>query len=293
MAEYAPDALRWLGRELPAKLGGQLSGIVGDRAHTYGYHRGRNYVSAGDYSRQLPEDRAGDGEAASAIDWSLNTSQMKLYTQRLVDATSRRDPRVRYLREFYGTTNGSSVTGRIHDGENAGWRSGSSDSSHLWHIHMSFFRKYSNSMEAVQAVFDVLAGRASTPAPEPTPSGEDEMTNNELPRGFAFGLGGPMDPSKVLTVGLPGKADVYFTTDFAGDPGVKLRVAIHDGAGWAIHHIDVPSGRGKVPVRGVGKSARVEAKNVTGSLISVGREKRSDTDGASQMPVTIMVEKMN
>lgn len=37
--------------EIWVKLGGRKSGIVGDRNHTYGFHRGAAYVPASDYSR--------------------------------------------------------------------------------------------------------------------------------------------------------------------------------------------------------------------------------------------------
>lgn len=158
MAEHAPEGLKYFAREM-VKLGGVLSGIVGDSAHTWGYHRGRNYVSSGDYSVQLPEDRLGNGEAASAVDWSLSTSLMKTMSTRLAQACDRGDPRVKCLREWYGTTNGTSVTGRTHSGSSdTSWSFASSDSSHLWHIHFSFLRQHNNTISVMNDILSVLRG---------------------------------------------------------------------------------------------------------------------------------------
>lgn len=163
MAESAPEALRWLGGRVSPDLGGALSGIVGDRAHTRGYHRGRNFVPSTDYSRQLTEDKKGDGDYACAIDMSFSASKMKLYTGRLKAATERNDPRMKYVREFYGTLNGSDVYGLIHEGSaDNTWRRSTSDSSHLWHVHISILRQYSNNKAVMQGILDILMGKGIT-----------------------------------------------------------------------------------------------------------------------------------
>lgn len=170
MAEYAPDALVWLGSRVTPDLGGVLSGIVGDQAHTYGYHRGAAYVNWGDYSTTLPEDRQyPSAHMASAIDMSFNDSKMRLYTGRLKVAADKNDPRLKYVREFYGTLNSSSVYGRTHNGStDASWEFASSDSSHLWHIHLSILRKYCNNIVAIKGLLEVLQGKAlSSPIPTP------------------------------------------------------------------------------------------------------------------------------
>lgn len=160
MAEYAPAAIRKLFTELDKRIPNvTLSGIVGDRAHTYGYHRARNVLPSSDYSRVLSYDKEGDGWAASAIDLSMSASNMKLLTGRLIkSAEDPDDPRMEPVREFFGTTNGSSVNGRRHDSPTGAWSFASSDSSHLWHIHISFFRKYANNEAALLGVMAVLAG---------------------------------------------------------------------------------------------------------------------------------------
>lgn len=160
MTEFAPDALKWLGSRVAPDLGGVLSGIVGDKAHTRGYHRGRNYVLSTDYSRQLDEDKKGDGEAACGIDMSFTEAKMKLYTGRLKAAADRNDPRLKYVREFYGTLNGTTVYGRTHKGSgDSTWESSTSDSSHLWHAHLSILRQYANIRAVMQGILDVLMGK--------------------------------------------------------------------------------------------------------------------------------------
>ena len=135
----------------------QLSGIVGDSAHTYGYHRGRNYISSSDYSCQQADDKAGPGEAASALDVTMNDADMKTVSKRLNDAVNKGDSRLHCLREWYGTTNGYDVTGRdVRTGNYI-----TSDDSHLWHVHLSFYRKWADDpteAKKVAAVFNGTSG---------------------------------------------------------------------------------------------------------------------------------------
>lgn len=171
MAETAPDALRWLGGRIAPDLGGVLSGIIGDSDHKTGYHRGRAYVPSTDYSVWLTEDKLGSKYYACAIDMSFSTAKMKLYTGRLKAAAERNDPRVRFIREFYGTINGTDVFGRTHKGSaDATWEWATSDKSHLWHLHISILREYSDNMAVMQGILDVLMGK-----PLVVPVSEDEM----------------------------------------------------------------------------------------------------------------------
>lgn len=164
MAEYAPQTLRDLFDRI--KLGSkQLSGIVGNKEHTYGYHRGRNYVGPADYSAVLRADKSGDGEAACALDVKLSAADMQLATNRLMVACRQGDSRVAVLREFFGTLDGQRVTGwDRHDPAAPDDTFTTSDDSHLWHIHLSIYRgQVANA--AVLQLADVINGvpRASTP----------------------------------------------------------------------------------------------------------------------------------
>lgn len=172
MTEYGPSAIRAVFDAAAGHLeSARLSGIVGDAAHTYGYHRGRNFVADGDYSAKLALDLAGDGEAASALDITLSDAEMQLVTLRLLAAAKAGDPRLAAVREFSGTTDGKVThsydlsTGREAFGE---W-----DASHLWHVHLSFYRKYVNDEASLRLVAEVLAGIAAAVAEIPVIPLED------------------------------------------------------------------------------------------------------------------------
>lgn len=95
-----------------------------------------------------------------ALDISLSGSDMKRLTGYLADAAAADDPRLAPVREFYGTLNGTSVYGRAHTGPDTDWRSSSADSSHLWHIHLSFFTPYVDDWDALAGVVSVLVGES-------------------------------------------------------------------------------------------------------------------------------------
>ncbi|MGH8880059.1 MAG: hypothetical protein ACRD0P_22360 [Stackebrandtia sp.] len=157
MAEHAPDGLLWLSREIIKVVpSAEMSGIVGDPSHTYGYHRCRNVLPASDYSVKLAADRAGDGDAAAALDIKYNAAWMKTITSRLLkSAKDKNDPRLNCIREFYGTLDGRRVTGwDCYYGEPA-----TSDDSHLWHVHLSVLRKYTNNKTELSKVLDVITGK--------------------------------------------------------------------------------------------------------------------------------------
>lgn len=208
MGEYAPAALKWLAARIVAEIpSAVLSGIVGDARHVYGYHRARSKLPSSDYSVQLAADKAGDADAASAIDISLDAARMKLVTGRLLaSAKDVNDPRLNYCREFYGTVNGTSV---------AGWdtyfgRSATSDKSHLWHVHISFLRKYATDQTAMAAVLSVILGEPYSPG--------DDMTPDEL----------------MAADVLPNRA---WRGDFATNPKVRYEFGI--GAMWdGIHRLE-------------------------------------------------------
>jgi len=187
MAEYAPAALRGLYDLIKAGLpSAEMSGIVGDTAHTYGYHRCRNVVPGGDYSRQHNLDQQGDGWAAAALDVKLPPDQMRAVTARLISAAKARDSRLRAVREFCGTTDGVRTHG--FDLSNGRESVGEWDDSHLWHVHLSFYRAHVNDAAALNPIAAVMVGGPGTqpsPAPKPTPA---NPAGWPLPPGHYFGL---------------------------------------------------------------------------------------------------------
>jgi len=166
MAEYAPEAILRLFDAVRAAIPAAVNaGVIGDASHDYGYHRGRDYVGADDYSAQYPQDLAGDGQAACGLDlsWTAEGPQFDVSARLLAAAA---DPRMYPVREFYGSTDGLDVCGWDYTG---GYPV-SSDDSHLWHVHLSIHREHANDWAALAPIADVIAGAGSAPAPSPPSS---------------------------------------------------------------------------------------------------------------------------
>lgn len=148
---YNPSTLVALGRYWVAQ-GGVNLGVVGNAAHTKGYHLGKDRIYDGpdgpgvgdaDYSVQLPRDKAGLSNAASAIDLGKLNGTLKelrkfsnwLVSECLSDPAIRRD-----IREIIYSPDGDKVQrysgpdNKIYTGP------GNGDASHLTHTHISFYR---------------------------------------------------------------------------------------------------------------------------------------------------------
>lgn len=136
----------------------RLGGIY---AHKPGYHSSREENQAnwpGNYSIQLSLDQRGPDDKAAAIDYTMSDSEMRRRTGYLAEAAERDDPRLAALREFYGTLNSRTVYGRIKDSRTGSWQASSADSSHLWHLHLSFFRAYVDTVAELIPLLSVLGG---------------------------------------------------------------------------------------------------------------------------------------
>jgi hypothetical protein len=158
---FAPSSLTELGRYWIAH-GGAMLGIVGDAAHTTGYHLGKDRIYDGtgpglgddDYSVRLTRDSKGLTNAASAIDLGkLDGTYQRLYdfSRWLVTQCQNSAPGTIDIREIIYSPDGSKVQrysgvdGKIHTGE------GNGDASHRSHTHISYFRDSQN--RAKVAVF--------------------------------------------------------------------------------------------------------------------------------------------
>lgn len=143
----------------------RLGGIYADKA---GYHNYRANLPSSDYSvEEVANDRKGSAQYAAGIDITLNEKDMILYTNRLDAAYRARDPRLfidgePISREFIGTKNGTVVycymlTGGIPQGVGADsgvdW---GRDKTHLWHIHISIIRKFTDSWRALSGILSIL-----------------------------------------------------------------------------------------------------------------------------------------
>lgn len=139
----------------------RLGGIYANKP---GYHNTRlgNYPT--NYSVKLPDDKLGPSDKAAAIDLTFPDAQqgdyktIRKYSYRLLKSgKDLNDERGNYLREFYGQADADTGV--------EGWDfqylvNVSSDSSHLWHIHLSFIRRYVGIWKAMRAVLSILKGES-------------------------------------------------------------------------------------------------------------------------------------
>lgn len=161
-----PPALEWFWAEFhKLEPSSRLGGIY---ANKKGYHNTRRQNQEkwpGNYSySQFAVDRDGSADFAAAIDLTFPDAQagrygtIEKYSNRLLAAGKagrNADPRTVYIREFFGQCD----TDRSVEGwDYAKARTSTSDSSHLWHIHISVHRKYANDLEAMKAILSILKG---------------------------------------------------------------------------------------------------------------------------------------
>ena len=158
---YITDAMWWLWTQLQAlEPSSQLGGIY---ANKNGYHNTRNNNDPWDYSVcDDPPDQGGPGDKAAAIDWTFPNAQsgnyatIAKYTKRLLaSAQDPDDPRLNGWREFYGNADDDTYV--------EGWDiryncAATSDSSHLWHLHISENRDQTTSQKNKEALLSVLKG---------------------------------------------------------------------------------------------------------------------------------------
>jgi hypothetical protein len=142
--------------------GGVNSGIVGDAPHAAtgtSYHLGKSQLRRDAYSIQLPRDRSGLSEAASAIDLGQLDGSLRglqQFSSWLVDtlrATDRARVPWRDVREVIYSPDGvyvkrwNAVDNKVYtslrknaDGSVTTITPGQGDATHLWHTHISFYR---------------------------------------------------------------------------------------------------------------------------------------------------------
>lgn len=159
-SDYITDAVWWLWTWCEANIAGaRLAGIYANKS---GYHNTVNSNKKsypGNYSIRLSADLTEPANVARGFDLTLGPDEMIRLTGYLQRAALHPDDdRLNAMREFYGTLDGWSVYGLINSGPGTAWAFGSSDSSHLWHIHFSFFTSTVDVLAAMQAIASVLAG---------------------------------------------------------------------------------------------------------------------------------------
>ncbi|HEY6012387.1 MAG TPA: hypothetical protein VIU37_00210, partial [Candidatus Limnocylindrales bacterium] len=159
---YAPTSIANLAAYWKAQ-GGVNLGIVGNTAHTVGYHLGKDRIYDGsgpglgdrDYSVQLARDKAGLTNAAAAIDLGKldgSITKLRKFSEWLV--AQGRAGKLRDVKEIiYSTSDGvyvkrwSGPDNKVYtslrknpDGSITTITAGNGDASHFTHTHISFYR---------------------------------------------------------------------------------------------------------------------------------------------------------
>lgn len=164
--EYTPASLLELRRRLATFFRVPLSniGTKGNTAHRRGYHRSYRWIRSSAFSTnrtysvtETPGNRSpGDVNWICAMDVTVPTTP-------LIEMCARLDKAVRAgtlekITEWYGNDDGDN---RVDGYDNIRNVVASSDSSHLWHLHMSFDRGAAN--EDHNDLYEVLTGVDMTP----------------------------------------------------------------------------------------------------------------------------------
>lgn len=150
---YAPKTISALASYWVAQ-GGVNLGIVGNTAHTKGYHLGKDRIYDGsgpgigdaDYSVKLARDRAGLTNAASALDLGRldgKLSELQRFSKWLVAQCKARPTEYRDIREIIYSPDGTAVKRWDNQAKvlyTGGDGTGQGDWSHRTHTHISFFR---------------------------------------------------------------------------------------------------------------------------------------------------------
>jgi hypothetical protein len=176
-AEELTAEMAWLRREVAAGLGVPAGnvGSKGDNAHLNGGHRSQYWILNSKYCTNrtytvwggLPADLH---HCLAAIDITPKSrDQMLLISQRIDQAS--RAGLIEEVVAWYGNVDGNTV---VDGWDNIRNKVASSDSSHLWHLHLTLNRWAVRSMEVMQRLAAILLGR---PIPKPTPPKvtEDQM----------------------------------------------------------------------------------------------------------------------
>jgi len=139
--------------------GGVGSGIAAQKT---GYHDSRENNPSWNYSVILPLDKQGPADGAAAIDITLSDAQMKKFTKMLMEGLDKKDPRLKAIKEVIGTIDGRNVVRYTRNSPTSSPVWASSDSSHLWHIHISLFRAYINDWDVLKGIIAFLRGESSS-----------------------------------------------------------------------------------------------------------------------------------
>lgn len=210
------DAMWYLVESLLALEPGTKNG--GTYANKPGYHNTRSQCAPYDYSVVDQPDWGGPSDKCAAIDWTFpeaqhgDYSRISVYTVRLLNsAQDMNDPRLNGWREFYGNADNDTYV--------EGWDCryycpATSDSSHLWHIHISENREEADSRANKDNLLSVLRGESVDDWDGEDMSAKDVWTYDVDPSGGSYSASG----AQWTTLNRTG----YLANDFAPQAMAQL-----------------------------------------------------------------------
>jgi hypothetical protein len=167
--EIVTDELDWLGDELCRRTGRprDAAGTKGDRFHLNGAHRSQEFIRHSGlctnrtYTVQSGLTAEQERQVAGFDFTPGSVANMIAQSRRLM--AEMRAGRLEEARELYANVDGD----RVVDGwDNVRNRAATSDSSHLWHWHITVDRRRLTDRSVMEKILRVALGvTAPTPAP--------------------------------------------------------------------------------------------------------------------------------
>jgi hypothetical protein len=227
-------------------LGPSAIGAAGDNNHLYGRHRSYNwdkfsrFCTNRNYGTTDARDQGGNRNWYRAFDVGIQGQQ-------LFDASRRMDALARSgacpgLAEWFGTFNGVNVVGWFEG------QSSSSDSSHLFHLHVGIWNDYANDAATIQQIYRTITGTGGGQVPAP---GGDDMA--------LYLVSAPNDPGVWLSNGVT-RRSVHNQAEIEGWLGLGAIRYENVDLSWYGTRSDVPASS-QVPVT-------VDAAAVAAALVA-------------------------
>lgn len=175
-------------------------GFKGDNLHLNGAHRSQRWIQESQWctNRTYTVDHnlswsLRDSIAGIDITPSSNT-QMLLICRRLDLAA--RAGEIEELYEWYGNVDGDQIVDGWNNIEN---RVARSDSSHLWHLHMTIHRRHLKNVSFWNRLVNILLGRSNT-----NPEGDSVDLNNPHDNALVFRMESTTAMKDIVEGGLAG-----------------------------------------------------------------------------------------
>lgn len=173
VTELQLKAESWWGREIVpaplAALGAALcrrysrpadaAGTKGDTAHLSGSHRSQEWIGNSKYctNRVYTVQPGLVGEQprhVAGLDFTPGSGALMVELCRRIDKAVR-SGMLEEVREFYGNVDGDLI---VDGWNNVLDRAASSDSSHLWHFHLSIDRRLCDRLDVMEKIYTAVTG---------------------------------------------------------------------------------------------------------------------------------------